>query len=166
MWYIKWKPMKNPIQNCQYNIHMTPYLTVSSWKWPKNGFYWQIPWWEGHVHTEWAVKLKIGMDNALCLYFQNQKYFLRWGTLPPHGGVNGGTRPKIFSIFCGQKSAWNILHERPGNFDCGIKLEIDDRQQRRSRRIRKFIFSFNYTTFNIRYLSLRLILRNPNWLKL
>ena len=100
MWYIKWKVIKNPIQKCQYYVHMTHYLTVSSWKWPKNGFYWRISGWEGHVHTEWAMKRKIGMDNAFCLYFHNPKYFWGGAQCPsPTGGVTGGITPKYFPFF-------------------------------------------------------------------
>ena len=36
MWHIIWKLLENSIQICQLNVHLTPYLTVSSRKLPKN----------------------------------------------------------------------------------------------------------------------------------
>ena len=88
MWYIKWKLLENSIQICQLNVHLTPYLTVSSRKWPKNSYFCWLFYWGGHVHIGWARKLNFGMDNGLDLYFHNTKQF--WGgvlwTPPPRRG--------------------------------------------------------------------------------
>ena len=92
MWYIKWKLLENSIQICQLNVHLTPYLTVSSQKWPKNCYFCWLFYWGGHVHIGRARRLNFGLDNGLDLYFHNPKQFLRGGgTLDP---PRGGNHPK------------------------------------------------------------------------
>ena len=86
MWHINRKPMKNSTQICLSNIHLTPYLTISSWEWPEYRFFDNCYLWK-YIHTEWDRKLIFNTDIGFDLYFHflNQ---IGWGggTLNPPGG--------------------------------------------------------------------------------
>ena len=87
MWHINRKPMKNSTQICLSNIHLTPYLTISSWEWPEYRFFDNCYLWE-YIHTEWDRKLIFDMDIGFDLYFHflNQIGRGGGGTLSPPGG--------------------------------------------------------------------------------
>ena len=114
MWHINRKPMKSSIQICQLNAHLTTHLTVSSWKWPENRFFYNCFFSGEHVHTEWDKKLIFYMDIGSDLYFHIMNQNWPGSTRdPPPRGV---TTPKIKKTHFGScdisiKSTWKALYK-------------------------------------------------------
>ena len=95
MWHIKWKLLENSIQICQLNDHLTPYLTVSSWKWPKNCIFncfidvisqnwmtYKAEFWHGQWF--WAILSKIAGGRLGWGQTSNPKYLKKFASwIPP-----------------------------------------------------------------------------------